>query len=281
MSGPVEEGHSRFCTKFGGNSPFRPDNFSWPICEECRTPKCFVCQINIATLPPLLQEQIKMTTGLFQLFYCYECQPKESFADIFIIKSSDLVVPSLQSLAAEKAGQLEGYNLRPLPRILRYFVAERSQEELFPIRKKRYIETEETVMAWNNEQELPYLEAHASQSGIEEEIKREANLTEDQYCDFLDQIYFPPSSPDIKLGGWISWLAGLGPDDVMYLDCPDCKIKMDINFLQIEEISMYRMYLAKDRDRADKWWNNKPGPLVVTLCPKCRRPGLYRMWTGI
>ena len=265
--GPFEEGHSRFCTKIGGNSPFRPNNFTWPICEECRTPKAFVCQINIATIPPLLQEQIKMKSGLFQLWYCHQCQPWKCFDDIFIIKGTNLVVPSLQSLAAEKAGRLDEYNLRRLPRMLRYFIEEKARKDLSPIRMEQHVETEETiVMAWNNKRELPNFEAVAHQAGVGEEIKREANLTEEQFQYFLDHLFeeencFPPSSTGTKLGGWISWSEG----QHMFLDCPDCKIKMDISFLQIEENSMF---WSQDNG-SGKLWNNNPGHVVLTLCPEC------------
>ena len=121
---PVEEERdSRLCTKFGGNKPFRRDNFTWPVCGECSDLKAFVCQINIANLPPLLQDHIKMTSGLFQFFYCHDCRHDESFEDIYIIKSPDLV-PSLKSLAAEKVGGLKGYDPMALPPILRTFVKE-------------------------------------------------------------------------------------------------------------------------------------------------------------
>ena len=105
---PADERDSRHCTKFGGNKPFRANNFKWPVFGECGSHKAFVCQINIANLPHLLKEHIKMTSGLFQFFYCYECLPICCFEDIYIIQSSELL-PSLKSLASEKVDGLKGY----------------------------------------------------------------------------------------------------------------------------------------------------------------------------
>ena len=104
----ANERDSRHCTKFGGNKPFRANNFKWPVFGECGSHKAFVCQINIANLPHLLKEHIKMTSGLFQFFYCYECLPICCFEDIYIIQSSELL-PSLKSLASEKVDGLKGY----------------------------------------------------------------------------------------------------------------------------------------------------------------------------
>ena len=33
------QGADPLATRFGGNTPFRPDNFRWPICEECHAHK--------------------------------------------------------------------------------------------------------------------------------------------------------------------------------------------------------------------------------------------------
>ena len=65
-------------SKFGGDKPFRPDNFKWPVCNSCVTKKSFICQLNIETLPSEFQDKIKLSSGLFQLFYCFECIPNQT-----------------------------------------------------------------------------------------------------------------------------------------------------------------------------------------------------------
>ena len=67
--------NTRLNSKFGGGKPFRPDNFKWPLCDYCEEKKSFVCQLNIETLPLEFQDKIKLSSGLLQLFYCFECMP--------------------------------------------------------------------------------------------------------------------------------------------------------------------------------------------------------------
>ena len=38
------QGADPLATRFGGNTPFRPDNFRWPICEECHAHKVATSQ---------------------------------------------------------------------------------------------------------------------------------------------------------------------------------------------------------------------------------------------
>lgn len=173
---PGEEKDTKYCTKFGGNKPFRPDNFKWPVCEYGHH-KAFVCQINIANLPQLLKEQIKMTSGLFQFFYCHECMPLRCFEDIYFIETSKLV-PSLTSLAAEKVCRLKGYK-KVLPPILRNFVQEYTEDIPLPtcdeyflldrdLEKKHTIE-ETVVKGWKIQSEMPSYEEFVSSTRAQEE----------------------------------------------------------------------------------------------------------------
>ena len=83
-------GGGKFQTKFGGNKPFRPSNFKWPICDECHAHKSFLCQVNLEEIPPEAQDHIGLRSGLFQLFFCLECMPLNCFKDIFFIRKTDL-----------------------------------------------------------------------------------------------------------------------------------------------------------------------------------------------
>ena len=260
---------SRLCSKFGGINPFRRDNFKWPVCSECGELKYFGRQINIANLPPLLQQHIKMTSGLFQFFYCHECMPDETFEDMYIVESPDLV-PSLKSLAAEKVGALKGYNPMFLPPILRTFVNQNTESMGIGW------DNEANVDGWIQKTELPkYLEILDSDTDIAKKIKREANLTDEQYQSFVGQlsdghyedVCFTSSGAIsvesvTKLGGWIHWW---WDKPVMYLECPDCEVDMNISFLQISE--------------DEEFWGHPQyfRNAFVMFCPKCKKPGMLRM----
>ncbi len=268
---PVEERDSRLCTKFGGNKPYRRDNFTWPVCGKCGTQKDLMCQINIANLPPSLQQHIKMKSGLFQFFYCYECMPDESYEDIYFIKSPDLV-PSLKSLAAEKFASLEEYDPMTLPPILRKFVKEYTESIDLVWEPDDHV-----VEKWTKKTELPtYEEISVSESDIAKEIKREANLTEEQFQSFVDQLSndnfefedcFMTSRAMFvyhctKLGGWFYW-GNWSQNQVMYLECPDCEVRMDTTFLQISDVE------------AEEYCGGQPHRNgFVMLCPQCQKPGV-------
>ena len=264
---PGEDNDSGLVTKFGGNKPFRADNFRWPICDECNAHKAFVCQINIATLPPLLREHIKIKSGLFQLFYCLECMPLNCFKDVYILKSSELV-PSLQSLAAKEVVRLKKYNPKKLPPTLRSFVQDYTEN--VPLHEVCGDELEENVVeGWNMvASELPNTQEYRDVESMTEEIKSKADLTEDQFDTFVDLLSDDPDTAlegrgvvsagaGVKLGGWIRWCQG-----VEYPECPDCGVSMDVTFLQMEEDSVYEF----------GWGDCGTGH--VTLCPQCGRPGL-------
>ena len=269
-SRPVdEERDSRLCTRFGGKDPFRRDNFSWPVCGECGTLKLFMCQINIANLPPLLQKHIKIKSGLFQFFYCHVCMPDETFEDMYIIENPDLV-PSLKSLAAEKVAALEEYDPMTLPPILRKFV-----EEYTESMGQGWEPDEAVVDGWTKKTELPkYEEVWDSDTDIAKKIKREANLTEEQYQSFVGQLSndnfndcFMTSGAkivgrDTKVGGWFTW-GNWSENEVMYLECPDCKVKMDITFLQVSDGEEYWGHPRYSRNG------------FLMLCPQCKKPGAF------
>ena len=263
---------SRLCSKYRGMNPFRRDNFKWPVCSECGELKYFVCQINISNLPPLLQQHIQLKSGLFQLFYCKLCMPKETFEDMNIIESPDLV-PSLKSLAAEKVAALEEYDPKTLPPILRKFVKEYTECGL-----PGWEADETAVDRWIKRTELPkYQEISDIESDIANDIKREANLNEEQYQSFVGQLSDDDFEydcfmtcgaksvrRDTKLAGWFTW-GDWSHNEAMYLMCPDCVVRMDITFLQIPD--------------DEEYWGHpdfcRSG--FVMLCPQCKKPGMLRM----
>ena len=121
--------NTRLNSKFGGDKPFRPDNFKWPVCDFCERKKSFVCQLNIETLPAEFQDKIKLSSGLFQLFYCFECIPgqaaqrttKRIYSNVNIVQKTEFV-PSLMSLAAEAFAKQKTSYMNVLPRKLREYV---------------------------------------------------------------------------------------------------------------------------------------------------------------
>ena len=254
-------------TKFGGNKPFRPDNFWWPICDECNAHKAFVCQINIADLPPLLREHIKLSSGLFQLFYCLECMPLNCFKDVHIIKKADLV-PSLQSFAAEEVVRRKIYYRKTLPSTLINYVEDYTEN--VPLHEVCGDKLEENVVEdWSMvSSELPNTQEFIDIETFAEEIKRKADINEAQFQTLVDLLSDEPDATlepkgvttarsGVKLGGWVRWCQG-----VEYPECPDCGITMDVTFLQLEEDAVYEF----------GWGDCGTGH--VTLCPQCGRPGL-------
>ena len=119
-------GGGKFQTKFGGNKPFRPSNFKWPICEECHAHKSFLCQVNLEEIPKEVQEHIGLSSGLFQLFFCLECMPLNCFKDIFFIRKTEFV-PSLSSLAAEEVVKAASFSCDQLPLSLQHFVLDSTE----------------------------------------------------------------------------------------------------------------------------------------------------------
>ena len=84
---------------------------------------------HFETLPVEFQEKITLTSGLFQLFYCFECIPgqvvqlktKRTYSNVNVVQKSEFV-PSLMSLAAEAFVKRKSSDMNDLPRKLREYV---------------------------------------------------------------------------------------------------------------------------------------------------------------
>ena len=133
------------------------------------------------------------------------------------------------------------------------------------------MENEELVVKeYNIASEMPSCpEVCDSNSGIAREIKSKANFTEEQYQSFLDQLRVIQHEDEdeddyyegVKLGGWIFWC----PEQAEYLDCPDCGVRMDITFLEMDDGDLYQFLF-----RSGDFW----GQVNVTLCPQCVALGM-------
>ena len=261
-----EDVTNMLCTKFGGNKPFRPDNFVWPICDECNAHKAFVCQINLGTLPPMMQDHCGLSSGLFQVFYCLECMPLYCFKDVHIIKESAFI-PSLKSLAASVTVKQKNFVKTDLPQPLRNYVEDYTED--VPQHQVYGGDDLDTriVDSWKpfKSSEIPL---HCEiQAEHQRSIQQRTNLTESQFdlfyrisedCQYEDKsVTFPNSG--VKIGGYIRWC-----QDVEYPDCPDCKVSMRVSLLQMEEHAGVYEFMWGDC-----------GTAHVTLCPRCHRPALH------
>ena len=246
--------NTKLNSKFGGDKPFRPDNFKWPACDFCGRKKAFVCQLNIETLPVEFQEKIKFSSGLFQLFYCFECiqsqvvelETKRKYSTVNIVQKSEFV-PSLMSLAAEAFAKRKSSDMNDLPRKLREYVE--NFTESAPATGSR----EKVVINWRKELEVV--------NEFDFNIEFAPNirfLTMDEREEFqhtLTMEYPDPSSIygeeiraleywsithnninvrddhfQTKIGGWIGSTYSTEPPE-----CPDCGEEMDTNFLHENE----------------------------------------------
>jgi len=252
-------------TKFGGAEPFRSKNFRWPKCSECEKQKAFICQINIGKLPEKMKLHIKRNDGLFQCFFCLKCLPYDGcFDDIYFVPGDDFV-PSLQSLASKSIFQNQLIT-KKLPAALKSFIL--NYNEVYQRWDWEGFE-ERQVEEWIElKREIPRFEEIRSSEEGEHIILAKTGVTEDELMDMEDedvswgqdepdatQIQFPNSG--IKLGGYVRWCQG-----VEYPKCPDCKVKMTVTFLQMEEDSLFPFS-----------WGDA-GTAHVTLCTECGRPGL-------
>eukprot|EP00092_Neocalanus_flemingeri_P018493 GFUD01020013.1.p1 GENE.GFUD01020013.1~~GFUD01020013.1.p1 ORF type:complete len:293 (-),score=74.13 GFUD01020013.1:17-895(-) len=250
-------------TKFGGAEPFRSKNFSWPKCLECKKQKTFICQINIEKIPEKIKLHIKRNDGLFQCFFCVECMPFDGCVDDICFVPSCELVPNLQSLVSRSIFH-NNLTTKELPEALKSSVL--IHNEVF--QQWDWEGFEETkIEKWVElKREIPRCEE--IMDGGEHIILVQTGVTNDELIDMEDEdvswgqdgeedtpFQFPSSG--IKLGGYIRWCQG-----VEYPDCPDCKVKMTITFLQMEE----------DRIFPFSWGD--AGTAHVTLCPECGRPGL-------
>ena len=247
-------------SKFGGNKPFRTNDFQWPNCDDCSSKKSFLCQINIRYAPTAFKEHVSLSSGLLQVFYCFKCKPKTCFKDVFIIKETEFeFFPSLKELAAETAVKQDG----------------RLQPKLLPTPLKEYVSNkvagpalfeEKVVSHWIEDEEIP--ESTEFDLSILPKLYERLNIPDEEKGEFIENLVSYESNSSVgtdlyawggpKIGGWISWY-----DGVEFPKCPDCGVDMDLTFLSI-----------MDTDPCEKI---DLGPWVemnVTLCPRCLKPGL-------
>ena len=263
----------RYVTKFGGNKPFIPDNFTWPKCKEQKF-KTFVCQINLATLPVEFQDTIKLSSGLLQIFICKDCDEDE----VKIIAKTEFV-PSLQSLSAEALVnhyELEDFDnsieirgqevdIRDiLPKPIREFVKKYMDAFYVPFDEEERVVDKWRLgmpeLPWPYDGMIAYDGIHGKNEPVVEEIKRKHNLTANQFNLVKSKLRLTGLSEPawgVKLGGWLAWRHE-GFEG--YPICPDCGVEMEVSFLQIMKSRVFNYY----------WGNN--AEVQVTLCPKCQRP---------
>ena len=200
-----------------------------------------------------------------------------TFEDIYIIDNSELL-PSLESLVKETVGKQKGYFQKELPPKKRHSplpTKHRKLDEEYSESTNRPSEfVEKVVKGWTEKKELPtYEEVGDEKSDIANEVRKKANLSEEDYQLFVGQLNEDDLEndcfmtlgkksvkSDTKLGGWFHWW-----DWSVYLHCPECDVMMDTTFLQISEVEEYW-------GCASNWRN-----AFVMLCPRCKRPGLLRV----
>jgi len=242
-------------TKFGGADPFRSSKFEWPKCAECNRQKAFICQINLAELPSKFKLKIQRCDGLFQCFFCLQCMPFDGcFDDIYFLPQSELI-PSLQSLVSKSVFQNHISTTR-LPDTLKSSIS--LHNEVYRRWDWEGFE-EKHVQQWIElKNEMPSYEEITQEE--EHTILASTNVSEDDLMDMMEEeddgfMSFPSSG--VKLGGYVRWCQG-----VEYPTCPDCKVKMTITFLQLEESTLFPF----------NWGDS--GTAHITLCQQCGRPGL-------
>jgi len=246
-------------SRFGGNRPFRIKNFRWPRCDECKGPKHFLLQLEVRTLPAEVRTLTGLQEGLLQVFYCVFCSPcRDVFDDLSVISAAEMV-PSLQSLAA-MAIVKAGLDLEGIPRKLREIIEGYTEE--FYGTELEVMEVGDWVTAGR---EIPsYTEMLENR-----EVLEEAGIS----FDVLEEAWREDSEslgelgwhiPDIKLGGWIQWVA-----DVEYPLCPECNVEMNVPLLQMEDAPKME-YMPGQEVKCGIDMKT----LHITICPSCSKPGL-------
>ncbi len=276
--------NTRLNSKFGGDKPFRPDNFKWPVCDFCERKKSFVCQLNIETLPAEFQDKIKLSSGLFQLFYCFECIPgqaaqrttKRIYSNVNIVQKTEFV-PSLMSLAAEAFAKQKTSYMNVLPRKLREYVE--NYTETAPSTGSR----ERIVINWRKELEVVSEDFHFNidfapniRFLTDNEREEFRNILNMDWPSSINGIYIEPleywsithDNTNVsanhclaKIGGWLGYcFSGWSPFSKPP-ECPDCGDKMDTNFLH-ENGDWFSSHLCRYVE------------LDVYLCSKCIKFGV-------
>lgn len=226
-------------SKFGGETPFLPKDKSWPSCVDCSTSKAFICQINLADIPQGVQEYIGLSSGLFQLFFCFECSPFEDvFDDIYILPQHKLDVPSLKLLAGAASTKLD-LEAACVPGSVMKFIREiKNVQQTEGKQSKGYFTPRkypEHFVTWTENSSKELMNCEELQQFLEDRNEWNLTATEvDAVYDFFDNMDedLPICSPisGIKLGGYIVWIQG-----VEYPTCTTCNITMDTTFLQERE----------------------------------------------
>lgn len=277
--------NTRLKSKFGGDKPFRPDNFKWPECDFCEGKKSFVCQLNIGTLPVEVQDKIKMSSGLLQLFYCFECIPsqavqlktKRTYSNINVVQKSEFV-PSLMSLAAEAFAKQKSSKMNDLPGKLREYVENFTENA--PATGSR----EKVVINWRKELEV--VDVYDIQTEFAPNIRFLTDREREEFRHILTSEYPNPFSRyGEEIGACEYWsithnnLDVRDADDAcrtkiggclgncfstfsLYTeppDCPDCGEEMDTNLLH----------------ESGDWFTSRGFVEIdVYLCSKCMKFGV-------
>jgi len=244
----VTPSNPRLASKFGGVKPYMPAGKVWPVCEACEDKKTFVCQINIRQVPKEIQSHIGLDSGLFQLFYCFECSEFDGvFKDVEIIPEKELCVPGLKVLAAEKAARSTNLKAKNIPGSVKKFINEMKVAEDENEYPERFVKWEVAG----------YKEIMNSEE-LSDVITQDMSDAYDELDEFYDADGMTRGPyGGVKLGGYVCWVQG-----VEYPECPDCKVDMKTTFLQISEEELF----------SNSWGDC--GVAHVTLCPRCKRPGL-------
>lgn len=252
-------------SRFGGCRPYRRPGFRWPRCGECSQQKAFLCQVEGRSLPQEARELTHLKNGLLQVFLCLECLPFESvFEDVQVLQGEDLV-PSLQGLAASALAEA-GVGLHTLPEKL--ILEVKGFTEQFSAIEGQELLEEVEVESW---------EMKGGREGEGEEVPSMTEIHDADVVEDLDDMDEAPAElvllpqyrerqgrklgwagTGVKIGGWVNWCQS--PE---YPTCPDCKVRMTVTLLQMED---------HDGILAFGWGD--AGTAHVTLCPSCDRPGL-------
>ncbi len=194
----VDNENALTASKFGG-TPWLAPAEDWPICRGCDRPMPLLVQLDLAQLPPTLEQCFG--AGLLQLFYCTECDGGwEPFAE------SQLVRVVHPAGTTPTVGVPEGV-------------------ESFPPR---------TMVGWSEIIDLPDPSEH-EELGVRYTYDFTANTVRLD-CPELGLTVEQPIGEDLaeavstaaagdKLAGWPAWVQG-----VEYPSCPECGQRMRLVF---------------------------------------------------
>ena len=280
--------NTRLNSKFGGNKPFRPETFKWPLCNYCEEKKSFVFQLNIETLPLEFQDKIKMSSGLLQLFYCFRCMPNSEddedfrsdqgmYSNVNIVQKTEFV-PSLMSLAAEAFAKQKSYNMNVLPHKLREYVETLTETAPETGRGSR----ERVVINWRKELEVvddfDFEEEFAPNIRFLTETEKHEfhNILTKEYPSIFgfgiktgalehwsithDNTNVRNDHCQTKIGGWMGYCYSHDHEWPPFSEppeCPECGDEMDTNFLH---------------ENGD--WFSSYDEIEVYLCSKCLEFGV-------